>query len=61
MADVPKLILVAAQFKIRGLWEDCAALLKGENGLEHVLSLFQSGMEHAFGDIIQSTLELICR
>ncbi|XP_035700473.1 BTB/POZ domain-containing protein 2-like isoform X1 [Folsomia candida] len=60
VADVPKLILAAAQFKIHGLWEECAILLKEERGLEHVLSLFQSGMEHAYGDVIQSTLKLIC-
>lgn len=61
MGDALQLMQLATEYEVSGLRDECAQILKGDLTLENVLSLFQSGMEYAHGDFIQSTLKFICR
>ncbi|XP_021966440.1 kelch-like protein 41a [Folsomia candida] len=61
MGDALPLLQLATQYEVNGLRDECAAVLKGDLTVENVLSLFQSGMEYAHGDFIQSTLKFICK
>ncbi|XP_035716062.1 kelch-like protein 24 [Folsomia candida] len=60
MGDALQLMQLATEFEINGLRDDCATVLKGDLTCENVLGLFESGMEYAHGDFIQSTLKFIC-
>ncbi|XP_035702418.1 kelch-like protein 24 [Folsomia candida] len=61
MGDALQLMQLSTEYEVNGLRDECAEILKGDLTLENVLSLFQSGMEYAHGDFIQSTLKFICK
>lgn len=60
MVDALELMQLATEYEVSGLRDECATVLKGDLSLDNVLALFQSGMEYAHGDFIQSTLNFIC-
>lgn len=61
MGDALQLMKLATDYQVNGLRDACAAVLKDDLTLENVLSLFQSGMECAHSEFIQSTLKFICK
>ncbi|XP_035715894.1 BTB/POZ domain-containing protein 2-like [Folsomia candida] len=60
MGDALQLMQLATKYQVQCLRDHCATVLEGDLTLENVLPLFQSGMEYAHGDFIQSTLKFIC-
>ncbi|XP_035715964.1 BTB/POZ domain-containing protein 2-like [Folsomia candida] len=61
ICDAIQLMELATVYKINGLRDECANVLRTELALDNALCMLQTGMEYAHREFVQCTLKCICR
>lgn len=61
LKDAAPLLVMATAFEVRELADECVLILQSNITEDNVLAIFQAAMECEREDLIQPSLQFICR